>query len=693
MTINFRSWARLDHLQMGSQYNCPHFQFLLLIPLLIIVCLPCAFSLSFDYTPIGTNVIRLGNVSIQPDSSVELTYDTNGNPQLNAGQVFNQEPLFLWDSSTKEAASFNCSFQFGIKIVSAVRPADGLTFFLLSSKFTLDDLSNAKGGGLGLFNGSRLPASAGVKIVAVEFDTFKNSFDPDDNHIGIDVNTDVSAANSSDLNFSLSSSNSVFSWVDYSSSQTLLEVYATNISSTKPSSPLLSYPINLTEFLPEYVYIGFSAATGSDAEFHQLFSWSFNSTTIGPSPKGPNKRLIVGLAMGIIAGSAIILLIGLQMRRRRRRRFDQPMPQGIDMSGLPSPSAGGYGPRKFDYKDLSGATKNFSEEYLLGQGGFGPVYKGVLPEDRSEVAVKCISQRSSQGEKEFFAEVTIISRIRHRNLVQLKGWCREKAKLLLVYEFLPKGSLDTHLFSESSSSTLDWSTRYKIVCGLGSALQYLHLDCEKVIVHRDIKPSNVMLDANYNAKLGDFGLARQLGEGLEGHTTLAAGTIGYMAPESYGTARATPESDVFSYGIVLLEVACGRRPVDASLPAQFEGRLLNWVWDLHSQGRLRDASDTRLEGAFDEEELHRTLIVGLACSHPDPKSRPSIRLALEALQGRVPLPIIPISKPVAYYGSPISMNLFSTTSGASSSYSGPPISVSSSPPNTDTDERALLHSA
>ncbi|MCO5592143.1 hypothetical protein L7F22_046139 [Adiantum nelumboides] len=656
-------------------------------------------------------LVDKGNVSFNPDY-VDLTWFLS-NPSLSTGRISNKNQLFLWDSATEEAASFNCSFKFSIVPMEGVSPADGLAFFLFDPNVS-DTTQASKGGGLGLPATTNNTIAAGV--VAVEFDTFRNLQvqDPNDNHIGIDISS-VDSAVSANLSFELTESPFVFCWVDYSSSMSLLEVYATNLSSTKPTSPVLSYIINLAQFLPEYVTIGFSAATGALAEYNRIYSWSFNSTSIGisapaPAPEAPQSALPrpevpppvdekganVSLIAGLISAGTLVCVVVLGLclcqkrrRRRRRRSLDDRLPSGIDLSGLPSSSDVGLGPHKFYYRDLSLATNNFGEDCLLGEGGFGSVYKGLLPDNGSEVAVKRISQKSSQGEKEFFAEVSIISRIRHKNLVQLKGWCRDKSNLLLVYEYLSKGSLDRFLFSKASSLILDWSKRYNIVCGLGSALQYLHHGCEKVIVHRDIKASNVMLDANYNAKLGDFGLARQLGEGMEGHTTHAAGTVGYMAPEIYGTGRATTMSDVYSYGMVLLEVVCGRRPVDANVPGKFEGCLLDWVWDLHSKGELREACDGRLQGEFDEEQLDRTLMVGLACLHPDPKERPSMQVALETLQGRVPLPLIPTFKPVAYYGPPPPMSLWSINSSTISTFSHP-ISTSSSAPDTDMSEKALL---
>ncbi|KAL6130618.1 hypothetical protein ACLB2K_068997 [Fragaria x ananassa] len=202
----------------------------------------------------------------------------------------------------------------------------------------------------------------------------------------------------------------------------------------------------------------------------------------------------------------------------------------------------GTGPRKFLYEELVRATGNFEEEQKLGQGGFGWVYKGFIKDLNSYVAMKRISKGSKQGMKEYATEVRIISRLRHQNLVQLLGWCHKKKELLLVYELMPNCSLNSHLFKQES--LLTWEARYKIAQGLASGLLYLHEGWEQCVLHRDIKSSSIMLNSNFNAKLGDFGLARLADHGKQSQTTVLAGTIGYMAPECVTTGKASKETNV-----------------------------------------------------------------------------------------------------------------------------------------------------
>ncbi|KAJ3684478.1 hypothetical protein LUZ61_013642 [Rhynchospora tenuis] len=295
----------------------------------------------------------------------------------------------------------------------------------------------------------------------------------------------------------------------------------------------------------------------------------------------------------------------------------------------------GKGPQRFSYDELVDATNGFEENNKLGQGGFGSVYRGILKNGNIDVAVKRVSKKSKQGKKGYIAEVKIISKLRHKNLVQLVGWCHDDRELLLVYELVPNGSLDKHLHHNLQKDTLTWPERHNIALGLCSALFYLHEECEKCVVHRDIKPSNIMLDSSFNAKLGDFGLAR-LTDHNQDVKTAAAGTEGYIAPECLlGTANASTKSDVFSFGIVLLEITCGRRPI---MPQQYQRKvsLVEWVWDLYGRNALLEAVDTRLNGDFIRKEVECLMTVGLWCAHPDnSKQRDSAFVKAKGIKGQV----------------------------------------------------------
>jgi serine/threonine protein kinase len=295
-----------------------------------------------------------------------------------------------------------------------------------------------------------------------------------------------------------------------------------------------------------------------------------------------------------------------------------------------------YGPHRFSYKNLHNATKGFKDTELLGEGGFGKVYIGTLPSN-VQIAVKRVSHDSKQGMKEFVAEIVSMGRLRHRNLVQLLGYCRRRGELLLVYDYMPNGSLDKFLYSNEKPN-LNWVQRFRIIKGVAYGLLYLHEEWEQVVLHRDVKASNVLLDAELNGRLGDFGLARLYDHGTNSQTTHVVGTVGYLAPELPRTGRASTCSDVFAFGAFMLEVACGRRPIE--LQAQ-EVILVDWISEFWRKGDILDASDPRLGGNYVVEEMVMVLKLGLFCSHALPEARPTMRQVTQFLDGDADLPELP----------------------------------------------------
>ncbi|KAH9701370.1 hypothetical protein KPL71_024969 [Citrus sinensis] len=297
-----------------------------------------------------------------------------------------------------------------------------------------------------------------------------------------------------------------------------------------------------------------------------------------------------------------------------------------------------YGPQRFTYKDLYKATKGFKDKDVIGRGGFGKVYRGVLASN-VQIAVKKVSHDSKQGIKEFVAELVSMGRLRHRNLVKLRGYCRRKGEFLLVYDYMPNGSLDKILHTNIKPS-LSWYQRFRIIRGVASGLLYLHEDWEQVVLHRDIKPANVLLDADLNGKLGDFGLARLYDHDTIPQTTKLVGTFGYMDPELMRTGKASTSTDVYAFGVFMLEVASGRRPVEQQGSMETVN-LVDWVCDCWKKGAILDASDSRLEGIYEEKQMECVLKLGLFCSHPKPEARPNMRQVMQYLDGDATLPDIP----------------------------------------------------
>ncbi|XP_038713092.1 L-type lectin-domain containing receptor kinase IX.1-like [Tripterygium wilfordii] len=284
------------------------------------------------------------------------------------------------------------------------------------------------------------------------------------------------------------------------------------------------------------------------------------------------------------------------------------------------------GAQRIAYSELAHATNNFAAERKLGEGVSGVVYRGSL--NGEDIAVKKFKRNSGQEIIDYESEAKVISQLRHRHLVKLIGWCHENEEYLLAYEFIPNGTLESHLFNRPN--ILSCENRYKICREIASSIHYLHEEYEQCVLHRDVKLSNIMLTSNLEAKLGDFGLARFDGDESGSRITALAGTLGYMAPEYFQTGTATKGSDVYSFGVVDLEIACRKRPI---IPLT-DGRqvpIREWVSELKQKGRLLEAADDRLRRNFDEDQMRRLLDVGLRCANPDSDSRPSIREALESL--------------------------------------------------------------
>lgn len=311
--------------------------------------------------------------------------------------------------------------------------------------------------------------------------------------------------------------------------------------------------------------------------------------------------------------------------------------------------------RKFMFNDLKLATRNFRPESLLGEGGFGCVFKGWVEENGTApvkpgtgltVAVKTLNHDGLQGHKEWLAEVNFLGNLLHPNLVKLVGYCIEDDQRLLVYEFMPRGSLENHLFRKGSLP-LPWSIRMKIALGAAKGLAFLHEEAEKPVIYRDFKTSNILLDADYNAKLSDFGLAKDAPEDGKTHvSTRVMGTYGYAAPEYVMTGHLTSKSDVYSFGVVLLEMLTGRRSMDKNRP-NGEHNLVEWARPhLGDKRRFFRLLDPRLEGHFSIKGSQKATQLAAQCLSRDPKARPRMSEVVETLK---PLPNLKDMASSSYY--------------------------------------------
>ncbi|XP_015695987.2 probable LRR receptor-like serine/threonine-protein kinase At1g56130 [Oryza brachyantha] len=339
----------------------------------------------------------------------------------------------------------------------------------------------------------------------------------------------------------------------------------------------------------------------------------------------PKKKSKVGAIVGIVIGASVLgaaTLVGIFLFMKKRRKEAQQQEELYNLAGRPN---------IFSNTELKLATENFSSHNMVGEGGYGPVYKGKLPDGRV-VAVKQLSQSSHQGKSEFVTEVATISAVQHRNLVKLHGCCIDSSMPLLVYEYLENGSLDRALFG-SKSLNLDWPTRFEIILGIARGLTYLHEESNVRIVHRDIKASNVLLDTDLTPKISDFGLAKLYDEKKTHISTKIAGTLGYLAPEYAMRGHLTEKADVFAFGVVALETVAGRPNTDNSLEED-KIYLFEWAWVLYERNQALGIVDLKLK-EFNDKEAFRVICAALLCTQGSPHKRPSMSRVMAILTGDI----------------------------------------------------------
>uniref|UniRef100_A0A8I6XJY3 non-specific serine/threonine protein kinase n=1 Tax=Hordeum vulgare subsp. vulgare TaxID=112509 RepID=A0A8I6XJY3_HORVV len=536
---------------MAAAIMNPHH--LLSVSVYIIICLcysvglATALSFSFNFSSPGSGDLCETELRCERDAcmgsgAIELTRNDIVANIFSVGRASYARPVPLWDDVTGKAASFFSNFTFQIKpqnrsednfrlcnmSFTADGNADGMSFFLAPYPSRIPP--NSGGANLALFNASNGFNSTGERLVAVEFDTYLNSWswDHNDNHMGIDISYD---------------------------NHTGILAALLRIDGDGPPYSV-NTSVDMKRELPRQVSVGFAASTGLCAELHRVASWSFSSTLDDapvPSNNSPRRRLpSVHVLVPSATAAFLVFLCGVAaaafiVRQRWKRKSladsdeNKMLADSDDEENEQAEFERGVEPRRYRYRELAAATKDFADEEKLGRGGFGIVYRGGgLSDHGSPVAIKMLSMESSaQGRKEFEAEVKIISRLRHRNLVDLLGWSDSNKGQMLVYELLREGSLDKHIYS--TSRLLTWSERYEIILGLGSALRYLHTECDQCVLHGDIKPSNILLDSSWSTKLADFGLAKLVDHGARPKTTkIIKGTEWYIDPEFLRSYHRTP---------------------------------------------------------------------------------------------------------------------------------------------------------
>ncbi|KAI9184694.1 hypothetical protein LWI28_000018 [Acer negundo] len=498
-------------------------------------------NVSFNFPSFTLRNLTLLGDSYLRNGVIGLTREL-GVPSSSSGTVVYNNPVQFFDQETNTTASFSTRFSFSINNVNPSSYGDGLAFFMSPD----NQILGSPGGYLGLVNSSQLTKN---RFVAVEFDTRIDSHfdDPDENHVGLDIDSlnSIKTADPISQGIDLKSGNLITTWIDYKNDLRVLKVFM-SYTTSKPEKPVLTVDVDLSEYLKEVMYIGFSASTEGSTELHLIEDWSFRSfgflpvrsrlhphnvsdssvTTVPDLPiaNSTNKHHHkIGLGFGI-AGPAffcVVLAVFGYISVKKWKGMRIAKGQKTELVA---------GPREFSYKDLHQATKGFHSSRILGRGAFGNVYKAFFVSSGSIAAVK----RSKHSHE--------------------------------------------------------------------------------------------------------------------------AGTMGYLAPEYLQYGKATEKTDVFSYGVVVLEVACGRRPIERELNGQKMVNLVDWVWGLYAEGRIIEAADKKLNGEFEEEEMKKLLLLGLSCANPDSSERPSMRRVLQLLNGEAEPAFVPKMKPSLTFSS-MSLNI------------------------------------
>ncbi|GAB2210141.1 hypothetical protein Droror1_Dr00015399 [Drosera rotundifolia] len=366
-----------------------------------------------------------------------------------------------------------------------------------------------------------------------------------------------------------------------------------------------------------------------------------NSTIAPPGKKSSSWKLLIAIALPVVAALFLVGAICICFMARRKKQKWAPVreteteTEGDEFTTMDS--------LLYDLGTLQAATSYFSDDNKIGEGGFGSVYKGTIPNGQ-EIAVKRLSRSSVQGAEEFKNEAGLVAKLQHRNLVRLLGFCLSGDEKLLVYEFVPNKSLDYFLFDPDRRSALDWSRRYIIIQGVARGMLYLHEDSRLRIIHRDLKASNVLLDGNMNPKISDFGMARIFGgDQTQANTSRVAGTLGYMSPEYAMHGHFSVKSDVYSFGVLILEIVSGKRNNGFYLSG-FED-LLSYAWKQWREGTPLELVDPTLIGSYSRTEVIRCIHLGLLCVQEDADKRPtmaSVVLMLNSYSTALPIPEQPV---------------------------------------------------
>ncbi|KAL3653751.1 hypothetical protein CASFOL_003432 [Castilleja foliolosa] len=608
--------------------------------------------------PSTTNqdITLLGSAAIS--SQTGCLHIPENNLQYSAGRAIYSSPIRLFDPNTETPSSFNTTFSFQIHNPSNTTGpvSGGLSFIIVPDEFTV----GRPGPWLAMMNDACEDES---KVVGVEFDTRMNPEfgDPNDNHVGVNLGSIVSsiAINASDFGLRLNDGLIHRAWLIYDGNRKFLEIYLGPDEISLPTRSAYSGNLDLSPYLNEYMFVGFSGSTGDNhTEIHSICSWNFSSVSRAflrvPSSETCEGKIIVDKTYQNVSSKTpssffifvavvvlvIIVMINLYFSRKPKRRRDYSeyeIAVAANKKGRPGPPTRA---QKFNLVEISSATRALSELQILGSDARSVTYKGTLV-NGCNVAVKRFNSQFSgpraPERRTMIKEVKAVGKIRHPNIVSIRGWCFDRQETIVVYDFVPNGSLDKWLFG---FGVLPWTRRFKVVKDVAEALSYVH---SKDLAHKNVKTSSVFLDISFRALVGDFGFVLSSVESTRFESLVSQ------------------KVDIFEFGNLLLEVVSGRgRRSDPG-----ELGLLDLAWALHETDEKAKLVDRRMGPVVNPDQAIRVLEVGLMCTLNDNKGRPNMEEVVEYLNFERPVPELPTTRPVSLFP-------YSSTTGLCSGYSCAP---------------------
>ncbi|XP_042019628.1 L-type lectin-domain containing receptor kinase VIII.2-like [Salvia splendens] len=601
---------------------------------------------TFGPNNINQDITLLGSAAIPPQTGC-IQIPEPENPHSSAGRAIYASPVRLFDPSSRLPASFKTTFSFRIRggPDDSGPTSGGLSFIIAPDELT----TGRPGPWLGMLNDE---CEDDYKVVAVEFDTRMNPEfgDRSDNHVGVNLGSIVSAASanaSSAFGIRLNDGELHRASITYDGTNKSLSIFIGPVSSdgkARPESTVIFNNIDLSPYLNEYMFIGFSGSTGDDnhPQIHSVCSWNFTSTTRArlrvPSPESCASKIMVGddgnipsktpssfyIFVAVVA-LVLMIMISLFLNRKKRESYefsDEMAVVGKEKKRPVPPNRA----RKFSLAEIYSATRRFGESQALGSDRNSVTYKGSLL-NGSNVAVKRFTKEVViPVRRRMMEEVKMIGKIRHPNIVPVRGWCFDNQETIVLYEYVGNGSLDKWLFG---FGVVPWTRRFKVVKDAAEGLAYLH---SKGLAHKNVKGSSVFIDVSFRALLGDFGFVLSLGEA-----------------SARFEAMVSQKVDIFEFGVMMVEVVSGRGR---------ETGLLDLAWALHESGEKAKLVDR----SVNPDQAVRVMDVGLMCTLNENRGRPSMEEVVGYLNSERPLPDLPTTRPVSLFP-------YSSTTGLCSGYS------------------------